>query len=468
MGLIDTVKRWAGTLSARIREIFGVEALEYDEQEALLDLCEQTYRGRPYWLDADDQIRTINFAESVCSEIARLTTMNIEVTARGSARADWLQQELDREILPSLRRLTEYGCAFGTMILKPNGEHIDVLFRDRFRIVQTTAGQITGVVFLDRRKQDDRWFTRYEYHDLSSGEYWIHNRYYVGSSATDIGRPVAVEVTPWVDSAIADDVRLLGVDKPLFGIFRTPRANNIDFGSPLGLPIFSSALEELKDLDIAYSRATEEIKESARIVLLDSDRLFPFGGQTGQLDKSRLVESAGLPRFVKAVEGSGSVDHEVYHEINPSLNTKTRLEGIDALLSQIGFKCGFSNGYFVFNEKTGMVTATQVEADDRRTIQLISDVRASLRACLDGLIYALNAFADAYGLAPRGAYEVAYDFADLTLNEEEDKARWYSYVLAGKVPFWWFLMTFEGMTEEDAKALEAAAQSPEPAMILEE
>lgn len=69
-----------------------------------------------------------------------------------------------------------------------------------------------------------------------------------------------------------------------------------------------------------------------------------------------------LPHYVKNVFGNGT--ESFYQEIVPSLNTDIRITGINNLLSFVGFKCGYSNGYFVLDEKTGMVTATQVEADD--------------------------------------------------------------------------------------------------------
>jgi hypothetical protein len=137
------------------------------------------------------------------------------------------------------------------------------------------------------------------------------------------------------------------------------------------------------------------------------------------------------------------------------------LTGINALLSQIGFKCGFSNGYFVFNEKTGMITATQVESDDRRTIQLVKDVRDQLENCLNDLIYALDVFASLYVLAPKGSYEAVYDFDDITYNREEDRGRWWGYVQAGKVPAWKYFVLFEGFTEDEAKAM---VQEAEPKM----
>jgi A118 family predicted phage portal protein len=306
-----------------------------------------------------------------------------------------------------------------------------------------------------------------EYHRfLDNGQYAISNRCFYGDSEDDIRWPIRIEKTPW--SGLAEEALIDNLDKPLFAIMRTPHANNIDINSPLSLPIFSDALEELKDLDIAYSRNAKEIRDSKRLVLLDSDRLFPTGGKiksmSGGFDWKR--EEMGLPDYVKNVYGDGQ--NNFYEEVNPSLNTDTRLKGINALLSQIGYKIGFSNGYFVFNESTGIQTATGVEAEQQRTVQFIKDVRDKLESCLDDLIYSLNAFADLYDLAPFGTYEVTYNFGDIVYNLEEDKKTWYSYVIAGKIPFWYYLSKFEGMSEEEAKELEAAAQPKEPKLFGEE
>lgn len=81
---------------------------------------------------------------------------------------------------------------------------------------------------------------------------------------------------------------------------------------------------------------------------------------------------------------------------------------------------------------------------------------------MDDLIAALNIFADLYQLAPSGPYETVYDFGDITYNEDEDRARWYSYVTSNKIPFWYYLVKFEGFSEEEAKALEEEAQPKEP------
>lgn len=453
---------------SRAKDEFNVVPVSTPAMNDFIAMCGRVYGGVPDWVDDADHVKTVNFAKSVCSEVARLAMMGTKIQLDGSARAVWLQEQIDR-IYSQFRQWIEYGCGYGTVILKPNGNGVDFLTPGRFIVTDSDNGEVRGAVFFDQQEDAtvEKWYTRYEYHRFEGDSYVITNRCYIGDSPNDKGKPIDISKTPW--AGLAEEVVAEGVDKMLFGVFRTPIANNIDVGSPMGMPIFSEALEELADLDIAYSRNAKEIKDSKRTVLMDSDRLLPNGVRVSAAQAGNALRaSSPLPDYIKLVEGDGTEASDIYHEINPTLETEMRLTGMNALLSQIGFKCGFSNGYFVFNEKTGMITATQVEADDRRTIQLIKDVRDQLEACVDGLLYALDKFADAYGLAPRGVYEPVYDFGDITYNREEDKARWYSYVTAGRVPFWYYLVKFEGYTEKDAKAIELAAKPKETLFGAEE
>lgn len=440
---------------SKAREEFNIEPISSEQMQGWINECINIYKGSPSWLDEDDHIDTIDFAKALCSETARLATLGIGIKIDGSARANWVQEQIEK-IYFQLREWVEYGCAYGTIILKPNGDSVDLYTPDMFEIIHATNGKIDGVIFHNWKQDGKKWFTRLEYHRFDNGLYLITNKCYYGDRPDDTKERIDIKKTPW--SYLAEEVAISNLDGPLFGVLRTPQANNIDLGSPYGLPIFTEAVQELRDLDIAYSRNAKEVKDSKRTVLLDSDRLLPYG-TTGGLDRTNL------PDFIKLVDGDTSTESDVYHEINPTLNTDVRLTGINALLSQIGYKVGFSNGYFVFNESQGIQTATQVESDQQRTIQFIKDVRDKLESCLDGLIYAINVFADLYKMAPAGAYEVAYDFGDITYNREEDRVRWWGYVQAGRVPAWMFFVKFEGMTEEEAKAMTAEAQPKTPGLF---
>ena len=448
---------------SKAREVFEVENIISSEIEDLLKRCSDIYEGKPDWIDEEEHIKTVNFAKSICSETARLATLAIGIHVDGSARADWLQKQIDKEYF-NIRKWVEYACAFGTVVLKPTLDGIDMSVPGKFMVTDQKDGEVTGIVFVDSQEVNEDYFTRLEYHRfMPDGVYAVSNRCYKGKSPNDLKTPVDIADTPW--SEMLEDAYITNITQPLYSVLKTPQANNIDVYSPMGMPIFSEAIEELKDLDIAYSRNAKEIKDSKRILLLDGDRMIPTGTaikeqmNTFNLNRQQM----GLPDMVKNVFGDGV--NTFYQEINPTLNTETRITGINALLSQIGYKCGFSNGYFVFNETSGIQTATGVEAEQQRTIQFIKDVRDKLENCMNGILYALNALADLYKLAPRGPYEVVYDFGDITYNREEDRARWYGYAIQNRIPFWYYLVKFEGMTEEEAKMMVAEAQPPEPTLF---
>jgi A118 family predicted phage portal protein len=281
--------------------------------------------------------------------------------------------------------------------------------------------------------------------------YRIVNKAFISNTETSLGVEVDLASTKWSNLQPITDIVKKNNEKlngMLFGYFKMPLANLIDMGSPLGMSLFGNAMEELKDLDIAYSRNSTEIRDSKRIVMVD-DRLtdIPSIDSNGKRIRTRIK----LPAFVKNIFSDDPT--KFYQEVNPALNTSVRKEGIDNQLSLIGCKCGYSNGYFVLDQKTGMITATQVEADDRRTIQTIKDIRDKLKICINELLYAESVFMDLYKLAPVGDYEANYNFGDITYNYAEDKDNWWKYVQSGKIPAWKYFLTFEGMSEDEAKEL---------------
>lgn len=459
MSIISTIRKWVSAMlevfKGKATEQFRVAPITSNEVENLIEICEQVYTGEPPWLNPSDGVGTVNFAKLICEEISRLATLAIGIQVEGSAKANYLQDMVDGMYF-QLRHWVEYGCAYGTIILKPNGTDIDMYTPNQFIVTEKKGDKVRGVVFINRTTDETgkKYFTRLEYHRFVEDTYQISNICYVADRAEDEGRQVPIEDTPW--EGMEPETAIEGLEQPLFGVFRTPGANNVDLDGVIGLPMFAQALVELQDLDIAYSRNATEISNSKKIVLLDDSLTMQAGVKLG-------TKGLDLPDFVKNVFGDGT--STFYQEINPTLNTEVRQRGIDALLSQIGFKCGFSNGYFVLDQKTGMITATQVEADDRRTIQTIKDVRDKLEDCLNGLLYSVSAYADLYGLAPAGDFEVNYAFSDITYSYEFDKTTWWGYVTAGKIPAWYYFMKFEGLTEEESKALVEEAKPELPSLF---
>lgn len=461
MGAWSQIRKWFSKIfQAKINEEFEVKDIVDKAVENFIRECAEIYKGNPKWINnEDDDIVTINMADTVATEAARLATLAIGISVEGSKRADFLNDQI-KKIMPKLREWVEYAVAYGTVILKPNGTGVSLVLPEDYMITESQDNDITGIVFVNKESVGDKYYVRFEYHrfvvDGDSKLYRVSNICYEGRSENDTSEKVGIEKTPW--AGLLEDTWIENVDSPLYGVIKSPGGNKLDPKSPVALPIFSKAIQELEDLDVAYSRNRDEIHDSSRTVMIDEDRLPLFGNQKNVLNDEQKRQKK-LPRFVRAVEGTGGASDDFYHEINPSLNTDERIKGINFYVSNVGYKCGFSSGYFVFDEKTGMVTATQVESDDRRTIQLIKDIRDKVQEGIEKLVYALNIFADLYGLAPKGEYEINFDFGDITYNYQEDKDTWWKYVISGKMPAWKYFVKFEGMTEEEAKAMQAEMEA---------
>lgn len=482
MGIIQTIKRWWDSLwQKEAQDKFGVETIESDVMKAALTDWVNIYQGKPSWAQPDDRgnidIESFNFAKKLCNETARLTTLALGITVEGSARADWINGFMESYIARMKNEECEKACAFGYIVLKPNGKGIDYVMPWDFWPTHATDGKIDGGIFHDTHHEPDSkiYYTRLEYHrfeDISDDVriYRITNKTYKSERKDVIGKECDMSETVWAN--LQEDAAYQNIEQPLFSIFKMPIANNIDLQSPLGVSIFSNAFKELEGLDIAWTRLDDETYDSQHITFL-GDSLIEEPGTPVRKRRSSggIVDKIGraLPRRVRILPGSTT--GEEYHEETPSLQMSERIVGINHRLDLVGTKCGYSSGYFVLNGRGEYVNVKQVEASDRETIETIKQMRDSLQTTTDGLIYALDKYADIYNLAPVGEYKVSYDFMDITYDWETDRERHWLYVTQGKYPLYRYYMEFEGMSEEEAKAVAAEAKSenePEEGLFGEE
>lgn len=353
-----------------IAKAFGVELISSPEMSSALTNWDHISTGKPPWLNVDDEIGTINMAKHISDTRAKLVTLDIGIAVSGSPRADYLQKLAD-DLLKRLPGRISDAERLGGVMLKWSGETWDFIMPGNLGITaKDDNGEITGAIFAAHTMQGSRHFTRLEYHRFEGNAadggrlYKITNKAFENRLSTKgeitLGEEVSLsKVDVWAH--LTPEVTIANLETPLFGYYRIPGANNIDPSSPLGLSVFANAIAELKAIDIAVSRKNAEIEDSKHITFV--------GQQLIQNAQNRNVE---LPRFVKGL-GMGLNDGEVsaIHEHIPTLLTDQRIKDINFDLSMAGVKCGFSEGVFVLDGQTGMITATQVEADDRDTIQTI-------------------------------------------------------------------------------------------------
>lgn len=465
MGLINFIKAvWNKLFKREIEKRFETDLLLSDTMAKWIDRFENITAGIPDWLDPEDDIESINFAGFIDDVTAALVTLDIGIEMPDTQRGKYLQEQADY-ILQVINDKTSEALGNCGLMFKPNGKNVDYVEPGAFAPTETDSnGNILGCVFQTQIIQKDTTYTRLEWHrfegDNDNRAYRITNYAYKkkGTGAnTSIGDPCPLtEVREWAD--IQPEVELEHIKYPLFAYFKNPAPNRIDRTSPLGVPIWHNALNELKALDISWSRKESEVEDSKHMTFVPESAIM-YARQ----------QNIKLPRFVKGLQ-MGGMDNEKVDEHVATLLTEQRIADINSILALISTKCGFSQGMFVLDEKTGMMTATQVEADDQETIRTIKNIRDALRNALNQLFYGMNVMADLYTDTPAENWDtlkggITYNFGDITYSYEEDRANWWKYRIQGDVPAWLYYAKFEGMSETDAKKMISDAAPKEPKLF---
>lgn len=430
-------------------KVYNVDVYMTDKMEGAINLWQSITSGNPPWKSQEDDIDTINFAAFIAKDTAKKVCLDIDINVTG-ARGEYTQRIVD-QLMVVLRDKVEDACRLGGIMLKPNGNTspsncIDYVLPNNFLVTDKDSnGNVLGCIFMDFYVEKDKFYKRFEYHRFEGDIYRISNKAFVSSRKEDVGKPISLEYTKWV--GIDPEVGIENIENPLFSYMRCPGNNTIEHESPLGVAVFSSAIRELRDLDIAWSRKSGEVEDSKHMTFVAPEAI-----QYAKQKKTRL------PRFVRAMDMGVTPEKTVQEHVS-TLLTEDRISDINSILSIISTKCGFSQGQYTFDGKTAMMTATEVESSNTETIETIKEIRDAVRDSIERLLYAVNIYADLYNQAPLGDYEVDYSFGDLTYSYDEDRRRHWQYVQQGKYPLYRYYMEFEGMSEDEAKKIVAEAKS---------
>ena len=147
-----------------IEKVFGVELISSSEMNTALKNWDRISTGKPPWLNAEDEIETVNMAKHISDTRAKLTTLDIGIAVSGSPRADYLQ-ELADDLLKRLPDRIAEADRLGGLMIKWNGETWDYILPGNFGITaKDDNGEIVGAIFASHTSQGSAHYTRLEYH----------------------------------------------------------------------------------------------------------------------------------------------------------------------------------------------------------------------------------------------------------------------------------------------------------------
>lgn len=420
-----------------IKEALNLDTCVSDEMLDRMNLWAVMYRGHAPW--CKDPIVSLRKERGICQEFSNVVLNEME--AKVSV------ESLDTIFKDAIRDLNENlqsGLALGSFVIKPlGGTKVEYVTADRFIPIEFDArGRLVNVVFVQVKKlADDDFYHRFEHHDFDAetGTLTITNTAFHSDSAESIGRRIDLkDVDEW--KSLPESVTYAGLEKPDFGYYRNPIKNEID-GSPCGVSIYDSAIDQLRNVDVQGARLDWEFESGERAINVDAvaltTRKDPITGQTAQ-EMPKLND--------RLYRGLNLTPDELYKEWSPQFRDTNIINGLNAYLRQVEFNVCLSYGD-LSDVSDVEKTASEVRVAKKRKYNMVSAIQENLKECLEDLVYAL-AF---YNSMLRSGYEFMCAFSDsILVDEETERQQDRQDVSMGAMTLVEYRAKWYGETEEEA------------------
>jgi A118 family predicted phage portal protein len=292
----------------------------------------------------------------------------------------------------------------------------------------------------------------------------IRNIAYKSSTQNTLGNQCSLtEIADW--AGLKDVGYIENVTAPLYGYYRYPSANNVDTTSSLGVSCFSRAqdanggVELIKQADEIYTSLVWEFESGKRALYVDE---MAFG--KGEDGKPRLPDK----RLYRTLQTSANIGtgKEFFEVWSPEFREASIKSGLNAVLRQIEFACGLQYGV-LSDPQAVALTATEIKASQQRTYATVTDTQKAIENALEQLIYAMDVYATLYNLAPRGEYEVTYDFDDSIVADHDAQFTQDGIMVdKGAMSLTEYRMRTYGEDEETAKEKILMAQTEKKARVI--
>ena len=289
---------------------------------------------------------------------------------------------------------------------------VDMVQADRFFPTKfNSRGEVTAAVFAESLTVGKKVYTRLEYHQHEGTMYHINNKAFVKQDLDNVevlGKEVPLTAVPeWAN--LQEEVTLKNVKMPLFAYFKIPNANNVDDTSPLGVSVYSRAINDIKEADNQWTRLLWEFEGSE--LAIDADiTLFKKD------DKGNYEFPKGKDRLFRMMDLDDNA--EKYKVFAPAIRDENLINGFNAILRRIEFNVGLAYGT-LSDPNTVDKTAEEIKASKQRSYSTVSDIQKSLQTALEQLVYAMDVMAQLSGLSGRKKYEMRFDWDDSIVTDRE-------------------------------------------------
>lgn len=432
-----------------------VDIVTSDKMARAIQEWTEIYEDRAPWKSST--VQSMNLGATIASEYARLTTLELESNVENNEYLD----EQYQEVIKNIRIYTEYACAKGGLVFKPyaSGQNIEVDLTQAdsfFPTAYNSRGDITGAIFVDTKTIGENLYTRLEYHNFTTDGYYIFNKAYKTKNIegnNSLGREILLTyIDDWAE--LEPEVLIQNIDKPLFAYFKIPIANTIDNNSPLGVSVYSRAINDIKEADKQYSRLLWEFEGSELAVDASID-CFKVSG------KGEFEAPEGKERLFRKLNYEANEYKKPFEVFSPTIRDQSLLNGLNAILKQIEYKCGLAYGTISDPQQVDK-TAEEIKTSKQRSYQSVTDTQKALQKALEHLVYCMSVIGQLSGLPTKGKNNVSFKWDDsILVDAEKERIQDRQDVTMGVMSHAEYRSKWYGETLE-----EALANLPEQADVI--
>lgn len=250
---------------------------------------------------------------------------------------------------------------------------IDIVNVDNIYPISWNNKEITECAFSSTEYIDGKKYEVLSVHVIGdNGNYVIHNHLFMNSN----GNLTEIQT----DDTLTDfDTK--GTVK-WFSVFRPLLTNNLFNDSPLGIPHYANAIDNLKAVDISFDALKNEINDGRKRLFVRADMMNYDNGTEKLTFDPNDTTVYQLPK--------DATKDDLIQSDSDTLRTGPQIEALNTQLNILGSKVGFGENHYHF-DGTNLSTATAVVSSNsklfRRKKKLEIGYESSVRSLVEGICY---------------------------------------------------------------------------------
>lgn len=399
------------SIIVKIAERFGLQL-----QDKPLSLDDYTLRPGDA-IDSKGNVTNISLTSVIAGKLATLSLQDSDITIEGiSARARFMQSFLDYYLGGQMDIAAEVALGTGDCIILPytDGKRlgVDIIKNSDFVVCESIGNDILSCIMKLGEIKDTQGPT-YERLQLQM----VRQSDTVGGKTVDSliirnmafrnGKEIPLtEIPAWAD--IPPEEIIPGVQKPLFGRYKSPAVNRADVNGVGGVKITNGLDGVMSQAVEAYNRFNREYASGEKLTFISKALLDKDG-------KGNSIYPDGKKNMFMLMKGVGNKD-DLLQEHTPDIRSADLEKGIEVNNRMVELLAGLSQGILT-PPTTSYATATEMRAALNNTFSVITKFRLQLEKGTNDLLDAVEAIANRNNLSPIGPWTVQYDWSSAYIEQ---------------------------------------------------